>query len=508
MDKDIFAEIEYEFTPSTQANPVSRKLPPMAELIGASTPDPIRRRFYDMRGLASNNPYTWNDARLFYKQAKFMEDFADDYEGCAEFFMHHPCYQRMGYERLRTYFTWRVRTRKGDFAPIGLSYIFLYVYELLGCIGVSEPADGLAQLMRVWMAYRATESALDEYIPSWMRDFHVYYELPRSFVEFVEEHGLREFYGEMFLFDTENDGLLEAWNKISGYDVTKSKFYAVPENAALLGRCFGAVIRTLDGFSVEKGTRLKSLFALTSTQRISWEPFRRAMFHPWLRQSDRYIELPGGEIFHCQNNEFTVNYSAPYAHRKDVAGFFIKKTEACVRHAIGFKSKITADVSSTHKATTVLREMNLTARDLESTIESAVAEYFRELNRVVVTVDRTNLDRIRVEAHDTQDKLIVEEVVSEVVTIEPTPKAKSPQPANGWDALKQALSEAEHMALALIICGGDIRALADEHGIMLEVLADGINEKALDTIGDNILEFTDDLVAYDDYVENIREIVG
>lgn len=42
-----------------------------------------------------------------------MEDFEDDYDGDAPFSMYYPCYQMMGYEQLRTYFSWRSKVRKG-----------------------------------------------------------------------------------------------------------------------------------------------------------------------------------------------------------------------------------------------------------------------------------------------------------------------------------------------------------------------------------------------------------
>lgn len=79
--------------------------------------DQKRERFIKMRRLArvpQNAGYLSGSrdrlqAVLFYKQAKFMENFEDDYEGNAPFSMYFPNYQMMSYEQLRTYFTWRSR---------------------------------------------------------------------------------------------------------------------------------------------------------------------------------------------------------------------------------------------------------------------------------------------------------------------------------------------------------------------------------------------------------------
>ncbi|MCL1888007.1 MAG: TerB N-terminal domain-containing protein, partial [Kiritimatiellaeota bacterium] len=120
-----FAEIELDFdAPATPPQPVA-----------ARAPDPAREKFYEMRSLASGSPFARHDAELFYRQAKFMEDFYDDYEGGAPFSMYYPCHQQMSSEQLRTYFTWRASARRGHFSPTSLSYVFVYVYELLAPVG-------------------------------------------------------------------------------------------------------------------------------------------------------------------------------------------------------------------------------------------------------------------------------------------------------------------------------------------------------------------------------------
>ena len=57
----------------------------------------------------------------------------------------------------------------------------------------------------------------------------------------------------------------------------------------------------------------------------------------------------------------------------------------------------------------------------------------------------------------------------------------------------------------MVFEGGDIKAFADECGVMLEVLVDRINEKAMDFIGDNLMD--DYFALYDDYKDQIKELV-
>jgi hypothetical protein len=76
-----------------------------------------------------------------------------------------------------------------------------------------------------------------------------------------------------------------------------------------------------------------------------------------------------------------------------------------------------------------------------------------------------------------------------------------------WESLKNTLAKTEIEALSVVMNGEiELKRFADECGIMLEVLVDGINEKAMDSIGDSLLD--EDFVIYDDYKEQVKELIG
>ncbi len=76
-----------------------------------------------------------------------------------------------------------------------------------------------------------------------------------------------------------------------------------------------------------------------------------------------------------------------------------------------------------------------------------------------------------------------------------------------WESLRDMLSEVEIEALSVVLHGEiKLKKYADECRIMLEVLVDGINEKAIDIIGDNLLD--EEFALYDDYKEQVKELVG
>jgi hypothetical protein len=468
-----FAEIEIECGAPFKLTPASQLVPPRRK-------EPVREKIYEMRRLASSNPFGRQDAGLFYAQAKFMEDYEDNYDGAtAGFFMYYPDYQHMGYEQLRTYFAWRTKTRRGEIQPVSLSYVFVYIYELLNGIGVKSASDGLEKLMAVWRTRREESPEIDRYVPRWLKDYHIYYDLPRGFEEFARENGLLRHFPELFMFSADAESCLALWNAASTYDITKSRFYE--SSADLMRECFFAVIEAV-------GPLCGSMFYQRTFEGASWFPFSRAVFYPRRKQRDRTVHV-GRETYYCKDSSWTYDTAVSHVYSRELAGYVIKKTEACLRSATGYRYRLAVAENA----------------GLAPAIEKAVAGYLREKNRTVVAVDMDMLNRIRLEALDTQDKLLVPDEVEEL--FDPS-EAQEYEPeatlSEGWDGLRTALTATELDAIRLALEGGDVKAFADAHGVMLEVLADGINEKAADFIGDNLLE---DGAIYEEYKDRAAEMV-
>jgi len=510
--------------------------------------DPIRQRFFDMRSLASGKPFARNDAELFYRQAKFMEDYTDDYEGGAKFFMYYPYYQHMGYEQLRTYFTWRTKARLGQILQVPDSYVFLYVYELLSGIGTDDSQDGLNKLLCVWDNFSGQDSAIDNYLPRWIKDYHIYYELPRSFEDFIKEYDLQRHYSLSLIIDTDERDDLELWNNISAYKVTGSGFYK-EGNERLLQDCFIAVLGGIRDFCSGREARVEDMLIYRVSNRTPWYPFRQALFFNWLDQPDRKIIMPGQERYFCQDNRWTASLPIYYSTQKEFAGYIIRKTESYLRQVVKYKHKLGAQLKPGHSGFRELKDLDISIDEFDGIIEKAVQKFHRDLTRTVVTVDQINLARIREEAQGTQEKLIVddddafikrprdeavvhleyaidagsafgevetEDGETELCSLDELYEADRgngsesgfPGEVDGWTGLRDSLNATEIQALSILLSdAAGIKAFADANAIMLEVLADSINEKATDCIGDSIIETDGGMVIYDEYRGNVAEMV-
>jgi len=494
-----FVEIEYGTDSITTPG---QKIKPLAN-------DPIREKFYDMRSFAPDNPDTWGGAKLFYRQGKFMENFTDDYEKILPLSMSIPTYQRLGYDQLRTYFTWRTKMQQGEFLPIPLSYLYLHIYELLCQIGVKTPVDGLDKLVALWKAYQETYPALNHDFPTWLKDYNVYHKLPFSFAEFIQTYNLHAFYHETNLFNFDPAHTLTNWAAVSGYDIN-SEFYT-NSNRELMQNSFYSGLVAVQKHLESQGKSITNLFYRPS-HFVPWHPFAETVFFQSNNQPNRKIQISMQEIYVCENNKWTTHKITPHADTNNLIGFFILLMEISMRRVIAYRGGAPRNRAKFNNAIRAMSDRGI--RELSAIFNVTAEEVHQKLARIVVTVNTQNLSRIREEAEVTQEKLIVEEDVTPNITTPvpavPVPPVTPPilESADPWLTFKSTLTNIELEALKIMFHAPDsIKAFANENGVMLEILADGINEKAMDTISDNILELSDTIIIYDEYVQQVESII-
>ena len=641
---DMYYEIDYDACPIPGVGKYVLK----PQKIESPEKDAVRGIFGQMRDIERNlrpsNDFFWlfekyvhpPAAAIFYNQGMFMKDFADNYSGSAPFSQHFPCYQIMGYEQLRTYFTWRTKIRAGNVTNISMSYIFLYVYELLNNIGVSDPQNGLDKLMSFWKEIRVyisgKTSTVDKYITRWLKDYHIYYELPWSFGEFVEKNNLYNRYPEMI----NNENNFDSFCSISKYDVRRSAFY-IANNEQLIKDCFRYVIERIRQSLEDVGANFDEIIFWPTKRMLAWTPFSGAVFYQKDNQPDKRVVISENELYIRYQNRWSFSTTLITESGKQLIGYIIKQMESELRKLTKYKNKIVASVNSIPYS--LVRQLNDAGLSLETTVNRAVAEFYQESTRTVVTVDHDALAKIRREAYITQEKLIVPEDenvgmdADAMVTVNPdamlgadadatvnadesvsTEKIRGSDERVGmtadaiegadvettvnadadatvgadadatvgadadatlgadadamdsvdadamlgadadatvnadatpafdaakippfeaasaydmpdsfeqseWRALKSVLTETEIEALSAALyavlneegdavnvgmSGHVIRSFANERGIMPEVLIDGVNEKAMDFVGDSL--FDEEFTLYDDYLEQIKDL--
>ena len=298
------------------------------------------------------------------------------------------------------------------------------------------------------------------------------------------------------------------------------------------------MLEQLSVLMAENGASLEdSIFQPMKSMAI-WQPFKDSLFFPWNSQSDKTVMISPKEMYVCSHNSWGVSKVITTERGKKLLGYIFKQTEAVLRRLTGYKHKLKADAELlTHEAVQMLLNAG---SSIEKLVTGTVTAVYREATKTVVKVDVGNLQKIREEAYITQEKLTVpeeeewsfavrqsvqeasaeedllEEIAEQKPQEESVPKAEteecvlisvhSPEmPSGPWAELKQALNSVELQALGILLEGADFKSFADSQGVMVEVLADGINEKAMDFIGDGLMD--EEFVLYEDYIEEVRKLV-
>ena len=94
------------------------------------------------------------------------------------FFSYIPQYSQLTRSQAHYYFWFRDNAREGRYLEADVSYVLLYVYEIINLPDEIEPRRGAVLLCRLWNAYRKTHRELDKYLSEWLADYCLIHAIP------------------------------------------------------------------------------------------------------------------------------------------------------------------------------------------------------------------------------------------------------------------------------------------------------------------------------------------
>ncbi len=535
--EQVFAEVyveeqkdEPEHNPEAESLPLRRRSPEEEEK---------HRIFLEMRHLCScvgqsGGFYTPRQSVSFYEQAKFMENFEDDYQGQATFSMYFPDYQMMNFEQLRTYFTWRTDVRRGVVRETSFSYVFLYIYELINHIGITDSRDGLEKLLFIWEEYGRFEKKLGRYMAGWVKDYYIVNGIEEPFSKIVEGHAvLQEVFGP-----GGDEDYFSAYAPLSAYKFEKSIFYSEKTGAFIRG-CFNRAVEALEEWLSSKGLCFDDLLYY-GHKGSPWHPFPKALYCADMeKKGNRTVRISCSETYWRENGRwFSTKNRVRRENGRLIIGYIFRRIEQFLRRTEKFPYKLQADPKKIH-----LSELNGIVGDgaaFFSCIDAAVLEYYRQSRRITLEVDSGHLEQIRENALATQEKLLAgmdeppeggRTDLSETAPplqrpalhdagaakeTEPRQPEEDGRPAaereeDPWRRFWASLSPEERAFLRLALGGAPAARLqeyARSRSLMAEILADGLNEKALEAVGDTVMEFSDIAEVYEEYREELERMTA
>ena len=496
--------------------------------------------------------------QLFVEQALLAASYEDDYEFHGTAQRYFPTYRGLTDQQLRGYFAWRTKARKGNLEKTSLSFAFLHLYELANSIGPEgavPPEQGLRNLEGFYRAYAKLDERIERYAREWCRDYAIYHGLhedaERLFYEASGKTGRVHDEALAVLQDFEEQAtrkseapanslisdarLFGALAALSSYRIDQSRMLREDEEAVRSIVC--GMWRSLSAYyrTQRKHSLFESLFGVRSA--MPHAMFRSAVFLPQGKHPDAVMEIGPVTRFICANGRWRCERLYHVTDRSRKLGALLKAADDRLRERLGVEPRL-KDVSAPKYVMRIIDKQIDAAMEKRQAQAEAEERARLEAERRNVSIDFSKLSGIRAEAALSCEALLVDEERAEA---EPTPTAahieateideiqvgpSTPHHTEEAPLLSEAGSEddqpspvaptspfspAETAYLRCLLSGAEAAerkvALSDA-GVSEPMMMDAINEKALDEIGDVILEEGDDgPEILEDYLEDVRGIV-
>ncbi|MDR1541590.1 MAG: TerB N-terminal domain-containing protein [Clostridiales bacterium] len=503
--------------------------------------DAFKMRPYDILRSARQYEHPSGVSAQFADQANMLSDLTDSFPGSYgikdEF--RRPCYNNFTYSQLRLYFSWRTLYRSGVSVAFVPTYVKIHAFELINRFRQNfiYSLDGLARLLSFCAKYQ--KNFMVAQLARWIHDFCLSRPVSIPFSKIMQMYHLELYFPSIALQSPDVE-----WHAVLvhalDYEV-KSSIYFNEESKRLLYGGFDHVVRDIARYFENKGLSLLEFIVDSSdNQRMEYEVFQDAIYLNIMKESTMVLLSPLDAYAYDSASQTWISETRSNVRLNAIPlfGFIMRRVESNLRRFTKFRSRINARVANLKEG---IISLGLNKKDeykdaifcaeFELAIDSSIERWYNERTDMQakpepvkfeppkpkpskpakkVTVDLSQLDQIRKAAEQNLDKLLVNQDAQEkpkVVIPKPAPKTGS-----GWEAFFKELPETQLKAISAILSGEQVKQklqkLAAEEGVLLEVMLESINDKAMDCIGDIIIESDASTFSiFDVYAKDIRPFI-
>jgi len=458
-----------------------------------------------------------------------------------------PTYGHMTGSQSRWYFYWRDEARQGRYPKTDLSYIFLHVYELINGVGWNEPSEGYRQLCQLWEAYRDTYKRLDQYMGNWLADFSFVHHVDAPLSTIVaRSRGLAGDLAELELMRCLSSApeqlTFAALTIMSDYDIGKSKFYTgAGKDAAEL--YIPQVVALIDAYVTRKhGMNLVQMFppgppvlrerylfrsavydislygysVLVPVVRISKSAPLRSLITRLFRLAENKLrELLGfrgrlkGVKVDADMDDLVTRFLRREFRKKDQ----VDKGPAVVINQeklerLQSDSEIVRTLLTVEEPVYIDDRLETAAGSDAGGEETAQAVSSTDMDADMDdndTTDGSNSDR-----DSESDRANVSsntDTIAGLAARDAQTGAADTGAGTDWTRFEAALSPLQREAVFILVSGGGLTAvqnLAAGGGTMPELLVEGINELAVELLGDLLIDGDEIIEEYDPMLQYFK----
>lgn len=420
---------------------------------------------------------------LFLKQARLLKGYEDDFVYDRPVTHYFPTYQSLSDPELRGYFGWRTRLRRGNVEKTSLSFVFLYIYELLNQVGVENPLEGFQKLLHLREAYGPLDERVSIHLNNWLRDYVVYYGLDPVLLQ--DWDFVRRDCALSVLADVENrdaEQLLQALEILCPGWLGRSRFYK--ENRTDMGRVLLLTLRAVSEHYAKRTQKTMTEQYFGVYRERPARLFDTALIQYRKQEPDREVWLSPVRVMRCRGGLWSLYAYSSSDSRSPELEALVKGVDGAMRQSWGNARPIKTDL----KTKWILK-------CIDEAIATVLAEK-QAAQEKKLTLDFSRLASIRSDADHTREKLAVEEELWEP---EPQP-IPEPEPV----LPDTPLAPDEYRLLQCLLYGGSLDWIRAE-GKIHSVLIDSINETLYDTFADSVLTPEGELI--EDYIDDLKEMV-
>ncbi len=508
------------------------------------------KEYRHMRELAFQTPFNRNnDAKIFYLQARYMEQFEDDCPYDGEVLHYYPTYQDLSTAELRGYFTWRTRLRHGHLEKTSLSYAYLYIYELLHQIGVKDKEEGLRKFISFYEQYSALDSQIQRHAGQWIVDYAIYYNLPPERVRTYTNADFDEAMDAMRHCDTVSDEVLfPAIMRLSSYRLDKSRAYKL--HPAELAQVICEAYRKLNARYAKRYQRPYTEKLYGRKVKTWYHPFRSAVFFDPAHRSIYEYWLSPMQCYRCEQNQWSMERAYLSPQRNRDLGVFVRAADRLVRESYNIRPALKAG----NETQTMIRFIEETIEAQKKAAVPVIEFDLRQLNRIrksseiigrkLMTEEERDPDEITSRTATGATALPADEqkipsadsaIPAHLITgtggsltgsLSPantalTPRTHHPDPPAGLaGSAKPMVSPVESASdgcplsgdelrfMQILLYGGDLPDFLSEKHLMASVLAETVNERLYDEFADTVIEFNENTpVIVEDYRDDLKGMI-
>lgn len=492
----------------------------------------INRIFHEMRKMVKTEEIYWysDNWHMFIKQGEFMKNFTDNFEKSVPYDDYFPTYQKMDNDQLRTYFTWRTEARRGNLKDTYISYVICYIYELINEIGTEDCEDTIQKLVAIWLKFKRIDTRVRTSLIDWIRDYYILNseKLKHTFPEY-----LGSYYNKVYDFDVEllKQGIACNWENLnavelfSSFKITDGAFYKKGDKV-IIEECACFVLKQLEKYFKLSKTDFKKLFLAKRRNKLR---FYDGAIHLHIDFYKNKIKIDEISTFKSGSTGYRIEMPDIYKYR-NIVGYIMKYIELEMRRSFGLKHLL--KVPSITRVIDGFSEYSyynsddlskwkqnmlnaIESPDFEVVIKASITEYLKKSNLVIkngklvyiepVKIDLRKLKEIEKDHIETAEKLISEDEAREELPIksfradlqknnevENTKRStKTDKNKENKDVEDKALSDFEKLSASLSekACELLLSIVEGRDFSNPELIVEEINEKALDIIGDNLIEY-------------------